>query len=75
MVAISRLQRDTGVSDEDESTSMMDSVKAGAKDYKLWMMGLIYALMTTAGGYSAFVPTVVATFGLSRVKTYVGYGV
>jgi hypothetical protein len=49
--------------------SLLDSVKAGAKDYKLWMMGLIYALMTTAGGYTAFVPTVIATFGKGRVKT------
>lgn len=39
------------------------------KDYKMWLMGLIYCLMTTAGGYSAFVPTVVNTFGKSRVQT------
>jgi hypothetical protein len=68
LVAVARLQRDTGVTDE-ETMTLKQSVKSGVKDYKLWLMGLIYALMTTAGGYSAFVPTVVNTFGYSRVKT------
>lgn len=54
---------------DEETTTLWESVKAGAKDYKLWMMGLIYAFMTTAGGYTSFVPTVVNTFGHGRVKT------
>lgn len=45
------------------------AIKEAFIDYKMWMMGLIYCLMTTAGGYTAFVPTVVNTFGKSRVQT------
>lgn len=70
-VATLRLQHDVGVVDDDETSSVWDSVKAGAKDPKLWLMGVIYAAMTTAGGYSAFVPTVVKTFGKSKIETYV----
>lgn len=67
-LASARLERDVGVPDE-ETMSMTQSILAAVKDYKMWLMALIYATMTTAGGYSAFVPTVVATFGKSRVKT------
>lgn len=67
-IASLRLQRDVGVYDE-ETLSVWGSVKEGAGDYKLWLMGLIYAAMTTAGGYTSFVPTVVKTFGMSNVKT------
>lgn len=67
-LAAARLERDVGYGD-DEYVPLWVAVKAAAKDYKMYLMGLIYCLMTTAGGYTAFVPTVVATFGKSRVKT------
>lgn len=63
-----RLARDAGSADG-ETLSFVDSIKLAARDYKLWLMGLIYATMTTAGGYTAFIPTVVNTFGMTRVKT------
>ncbi|BEI85675.1 hypothetical protein CcaverHIS002_0510760 [Cutaneotrichosporon cavernicola] len=67
-LAAARLERDVGMSD-DEYMPLGAAIKEALKDYKMWLMGLIYCMMTTAGGYSAFVPTVVATFGKSRVQT------
>ena len=67
-LAVLRLERDVGVVDG-ETLSMWQSIRAAVRDYKLWLMGLIYACMTTAGGYTAFVPTVVNTFGRTRVIT------
>lgn len=67
-LAAARLERDVGIVDE-ETQSLGKNIMDAVKDYKMWLMGLIYAFMTTAGGYTAFVPTVIATFGKSRVHT------
>lgn len=64
-----RLKRDVGVEDFDDDMPMRQRFLKTWGDYKVWLMALIYATMTTAGGYSSFVPTVIAQFGRSRVTT------
>lgn len=69
-IAVYRLERDTGVKDE-ETMSLLQSFKAAVVDYKLWLLALIIVTKTTAGAVTQFIPTVVATFGMSKVQTYV----
>lgn len=67
-VAVYRLERDTGVRDE-ETMSLFKSFKAAAFDYKLYLLAVIIITKTTAGAVTQFIPTVVATFGMSKVNT------
>jgi hypothetical protein len=68
-MAVYRLEKDTGVKDE-ETMTLFASFKAAVADYKLWLLALIIITKTTAGAVTQFIPTVVATFGMSRVQTY-----
>lgn len=67
-IAVYRLEKDTGVKDE-ETMTLLQSFKAAVADYKLWMLALIIVTKTTAGAVTQFIPTVVATFGMSKVQT------
>lgn len=67
-IAVLRLQRDTGVKDE-ETTTLLKSFGMAAKDYKLWLLALVIITKTTAGAVTQFIPTVVNTFGMSKVTT------
>jgi hypothetical protein len=67
-MAVYRLEKDTGIKDE-ETLSLFGSFKAAVADYKLWLLALIIITKTTAGAVTQFIPTVVATFGMSRVHT------
>lgn len=64
-----RLRRDVGVEDYDDDMPLRKRFLQVWSDYKVWLMALIYATMTTAGGYGNFVPTVIAQFGRTRVTT------
>jgi len=67
-IAVLRLQRDTGVKDE-ETTTLLKSFGLAAVDYKLWILALVIITKTTAGAVTQFIPTVVNTFGMSKVTT------
>ncbi|GAA5820965.1 hypothetical protein JCM11251_001898 [Rhodosporidiobolus azoricus] len=67
-MAVYRLERDTGVRDDDSAT-MMQNLKAAVCDYRLWFLAVITACKTTASAVTQFFPTVMATFGYSRVHT------
>lgn len=67
-LAVYRLEMDTGVKDE-ETMTLLNSFKAAVADYRLWMLALIIVTKTTAGAVTQFIPTVVATFGMSKVQT------
>lgn len=69
-MAVYRLEKDTGVKDE-ETLTLFGSFQAAVSDYKLWLLALIIITKTTAGAVTQFIPTVVATFGMSRVQTQV----
>ncbi|KAH8078006.1 putative nicotinamide mononucleotide permease [Filobasidium floriforme] len=67
-ISVYRLEKDTGVRDE-ETMSLFQSFRAAATDYKLYLLALIIVTKTTAGAVTQFIPTVVATFGMSKVNT------
>jgi hypothetical protein len=67
-MAVWRLEKDTGVKDE-ETMSLVQSFKMAVIDYKLWLLATIIITKTTAGAVTQFIPTVVATFGMSKVNT------
>jgi hypothetical protein len=69
-VAVYRLQLDsgTGTTDEDDM-SFTKSLKLAVTDYKMWMLAFIQTTKTTAGAVTSFIPTVVNTFGFSKVNT------
>ena len=69
-VAVYRLQLDagTGTTDE-EDMSFGKSLKLAVSDYKMWMLAFIQTTKTTAGAVTSFIPTVVNTFGFSKVNT------
>lgn len=67
-VAIYRLEKDTGVKDE-ETMTLFQSFKSAVLDYKLWLLALIIVTKTTAGAVTQFIPTVVATFNFNKVQT------
>lgn len=67
-MAVGRLQRDTGVLDE-ETMTLWQSFVAAATDYKLWILALLIITKTTAGAVTQFIPTVVNTFGMDKVLT------
>jgi hypothetical protein len=67
-MAVWRLEKDTGVKDE-ETMSLLQSFKMAVVDYKLWLLAIIIVTKTTAGAVTQFIPTVVATFGMSKVNT------
>lgn len=49
--------------------TLLQSFKAAVVDYKLWLLALIIVTKTTAGAVTQFIPTVVATFKMSKVQT------
>ncbi|WVW85913.1 hypothetical protein I302_107951 [Kwoniella bestiolae CBS 10118] len=67
-IAVYRLEQDAGVRDE-ETMTLFQSFKAAAVDYKLYLLAIIIITKTTAGAVTQFIPTVVATFGMSKVNT------
>ncbi|GAA5892665.1 hypothetical protein JCM6882_000551 [Rhodosporidiobolus microsporus] len=67
-LAVYRLERDTGVRDDDSAT-MLQNLKAAVCDYRLWFLAIITACKTTASAVTQFFPTVMQTFGYSRVNT------
>lgn len=67
-MSVWRLEKDTGVRDE-ETMSSFQSFKLAIIDYKLWLLAIIIVTKTTAGAVTQFIPTVVATFGMSKVNT------
>ncbi|KAI5449816.1 hypothetical protein NCC49_004028 [Naganishia albida] len=67
-ISVYRLEKDTGVRDE-ETMSLFQSFRAAATDYKLYVLALVIITKTTAGAVTQFIPTVVATFGMSKVNT------
>lgn len=67
-ISVYRLEKDTGVRDE-ETMSLFQSFRSAATDYKLYLLALIIVTKTTAGAVTQFIPTVVATFGMSKVNT------
>jgi hypothetical protein len=46
-------------------------LKLALYDYKVWLLSLIIITKTSAGAVTSFLPTLVATFGLSRIETLV----
>ncbi|WWC86577.1 uncharacterized protein L201_001454 [Kwoniella dendrophila CBS 6074] len=67
-IAVYRLEKDAGIRDE-ETMTLFQSFKAAALDYKLYLLAIIIITKTTAGAVTQFIPTVVATFGMSKVNT------
>ncbi|GFZ46503.1 hypothetical protein JCM24511_04750 [Saitozyma sp. JCM 24511] len=67
-IAIYRLEKDTGVKDDDTMT-LFQSFKTAVVDYKLWLLAMIIVTKTTAGAVTQFIPTVVNTFGMNKVTT------
>ena len=67
-MAVYRLEKDTGIKDE-ETMTLFGSFKAAIADYKLWVLALVIITKTTVGAVTQFIPTVVATFGFNRVQT------
>lgn len=63
-----QLDAGTGTTDE-EDMSFAKSLKLAVCDYKMWMLGFIQTTKTTAGAVTSFIPTVVNTFGFSKVNT------
>ena len=55
-MAVYRLEKDTGVKDE-ETMSSFGSFKIAVTDYKLWLLALIIITKTTAGAVTQFIPT------------------
>lgn len=49
--------------------SLFQSFRSAATDYKLYILALVIVTKTTAGAVTQFIPTVVATFGMSKVNT------
>jgi hypothetical protein len=67
-LAVYRLQRDAGEADE-EQVGFLKALKLALSDYKLWLLALIQVTKTTAAAVTSFIPTVVHTFGMSKVNT------
>ncbi|KAF2399356.1 major facilitator superfamily transporter [Trichodelitschia bisporula] len=67
-IATSRIQSHSGFADRKHG-SLLTGLKAALTDYKVWLLALIIVTKTSAGAVTSFIPTLVATFGFSRVST------
>ncbi|KAH9218978.1 MFS transporter [Leptodontidium sp. 2 PMI_412] len=67
-MATKRLQ-DTSGSHDTERGSIFSGVKMAVLDYKVWLLALIIITKTSAGAVTSFIPTLVKTFGYSKVQT------
>lgn len=68
-VALYRLETDAGVSDHTPNSSLMRNLVLALKDPNLYLLSLAMVCKTTAAAVTQFIPTVVATFGMSKVST------
>ncbi|OCF45725.1 nicotinamide mononucleotide permease [Kwoniella heveanensis CBS 569] len=67
-VAVYRMERDGGSRDEDDQ-GLFHSLKLAASDYRLYLLAIVIITKTTAGAVTQFFPTVIQTFGFSKVIT------
>lgn len=67
-VAVHRLRVHSGTVDE-EKGSVLSALKMALLDYKVWLFTLIVLFKTSAAAVSAFVPTLVATFGFGTIQS------
>lgn len=67
-IAVERLREVSGSNDE-ERGSLLSGVRMAVTDYKVWMLAGIVITKTSAAAVTSFIPTLVATFGKSKVQT------
>ncbi|BGP38805.1 hypothetical protein JCM10449v2_002742 [Rhodotorula kratochvilovae] len=67
-LAVYRMECDAGSKDEDDN-SMFKNIKLALCDYRLYMLAIIIITKTTAGAVTQFFPSVVQTFGFSKIIT------
>lgn len=67
-VAVHRLRVLSGSVDE-ERGSLFKGLTMAVSDYKVWLLALIAILKTSAGAVTAFIPTLVATFGYGKTQS------
>lgn len=68
-VALYRLEADTGMSDHTRKSGLLRNLVLALKDPNLYLLSLAMVCKTTAAAVTQFIPTVVATFGMSKVAT------
>ncbi|GAA5898681.1 hypothetical protein JCM6882_000895 [Rhodosporidiobolus microsporus] len=68
-MAVYRLERDGGSKDDEGDVGPLKSLKMALSDYRLYLLAIIIITKTTAGAVTQFFPTVVQTFGYSKVIT------
>lgn len=67
-VAVHRLRIHSGSVDE-EKGSVLHGLKMAFLDYKVWLLTAIVILKTSAAAVTAFMPTLVATFGFGKIDS------
>lgn len=67
-VAVHRLRIHSGSVDE-EKGSVLHGLKMAFLDYKVWLLTAIVILKTSAAAVTAFIPTLVATFGFGKIDS------
>ncbi|KAG4426706.1 hypothetical protein IFR04_000137 [Cadophora malorum] len=67
-LATKRLQ-DTSGSHDTERGSIFSGVRMAVLDYKAWLLALVIIAKTSAGAVTSFIPTLVKTFGYTKVQT------
>lgn len=68
-LAISRLQKSSSINYRTHNSGLLSGLRAAASDSKVWLLAAIIAAKTTAGAVTSFIPTLVATFGLGKIRT------
>jgi MFS family permease len=67
LIAVNRL-KETGMKDHSR-TNLLTGLRLAITDYKVWLLGLIIITKTSASAVTSFIPTLVNTFGLTKVQT------
>jgi len=67
-IAVNRMRHSSGAKDE-ERGSPIQGLRVAVTDYKTWLLALIIITKTSAGVVTSFIPTVINTFGYSKVIT------
>ncbi|WVR08894.1 hypothetical protein IAU60_005953 [Kwoniella sp. DSM 27419] len=67
-MAVHRLEVTSG-GEEAEETSALQNFKDAIADPKLWLLAVIILTKTSAAAITSFIPTVVNTFGKSKIQT------
>lgn len=70
-LAMSRLERSSSINDTNSGHhfNLLSGLHAAVTDSKVWLLATIITAKTTAGTVTSFIPTLVATFGLSKIHT------